>query len=103
MPDYQRLPVRPLPGAMVVKLYHSGDTVRGYVRKVTDPSEDDVIFPGARIRVPFGNKPYGRIAADLCRACRGRPMGPVLGNIGRLKSTAYTRFNPSSRHAAHGM
>lgn len=25
---------------------HSGDAVRGYVRKVTDPSEDDVIFPG---------------------------------------------------------
>ncbi|AEG55480.1 hypothetical protein [Sinorhizobium meliloti] len=46
MPVYQRLPVRPVPGAMVVKLYHSGDAVRGYVRKVTDPSEDDVIFPG---------------------------------------------------------
>ncbi|MDX1198429.1 hypothetical protein GOL94_13530 [Sinorhizobium medicae] len=46
MPDYQRLPVRPVPGAMVVKLYHSGAAVRGYVRKVADPSEDDVIFPG---------------------------------------------------------
>lgn len=46
MSVYQRLPERPVPGAMVVKLYHSGDAVRGYVRKVTDASEDDVTFPG---------------------------------------------------------
>jgi hypothetical protein len=46
MSVYQRLPEGPVPGAMVVKLYHSGNAVRGYVRKLTDPSEDDVIFPG---------------------------------------------------------
>jgi len=34
------------PDAIVVKLYSSGDQVRGYVRKVADPAENDTIFPG---------------------------------------------------------
>ena len=36
----------PVPDAIIVKLYTSGDQVRGYVRKVTEPTEDDTIFPG---------------------------------------------------------
>ncbi|WEX73923.1 hypothetical protein PYH37_001280 [Sinorhizobium numidicum] len=46
MPTYQQLPVNPVPGAVIVKLYRSGDEVRGYVRKVTDASEDDTVFSG---------------------------------------------------------
>ncbi len=42
----QQLPDKPVPGAIIVKLYRYGDEVRGYVRQVTDPSEDDAIFPG---------------------------------------------------------
>jgi len=34
------------PDAIVVKLYTSGDQVRGYVRKIADPAENDTIFPG---------------------------------------------------------
>jgi hypothetical protein len=30
----------------VIKFYHSGDQVRGYVRKVAQTGEDDSIFPG---------------------------------------------------------
>ncbi|OAP36764.1 hypothetical protein AU381_20025 [Sinorhizobium glycinis] len=42
----QQLPDNPVPGAIIVKLYRYGDEVRGYVRQVTDPSEEDIIFPG---------------------------------------------------------
>ncbi|KEQ07424.1 hypothetical protein [Pseudorhizobium pelagicum] len=35
-----------LPDAIVVKLYTSGDQIRGYVRQFADPSENDTIFPG---------------------------------------------------------
>lgn len=34
------------PDAIVVKLYPTGDTVRGYVHKITDSDQDDTIFPG---------------------------------------------------------
>jgi hypothetical protein len=33
-------------GSLVIKFYHSGDQIRGYVRKVADTDEDDTIFPG---------------------------------------------------------
>lgn len=36
----------PVPSSIVVKLYPSGDVVRGYVRKVSDRSGDDTIYPG---------------------------------------------------------
>ncbi|WJR68208.1 hypothetical protein QTA58_05485 [Neorhizobium sp. CSC1952] len=36
----------PAPGALIIRFYHSGDQIRGYIRKVADPSEDDTIFPG---------------------------------------------------------
>ncbi|WP_368516485.1 hypothetical protein [Rhizobium sp.] len=34
------------PGSIVIKFYHSGDQIRGFLRKVTSPGEDDTIFPG---------------------------------------------------------
>jgi len=46
MPTYRQIADQPVPGAVLVKLYHSDGQVRGYVQKVTDPSEDDTIFPG---------------------------------------------------------
>ena len=33
-------------GDMVVKLYHSGEEIRGFVRKVTGRGKDDSVFPG---------------------------------------------------------
>lgn len=33
-------------GSLVIKFYHSGDQIRGYVRKIAEPGEDDAIFPG---------------------------------------------------------
>jgi hypothetical protein len=34
------------PDAIIVKLYTSGDQIRGYVRKIVDPAKNDTIFPG---------------------------------------------------------
>jgi hypothetical protein len=39
-------PQVPAPDAIIIKLYMSGTEVRGYVRKVVDPRENDTIFPG---------------------------------------------------------
>ncbi|NLS18545.1 DUF2934 domain-containing protein [Rhizobium sp. P40RR-XXII] len=33
-------------GSLVIKFYHSGDQIRGYVRKIAETGEDDTIFPG---------------------------------------------------------
>ncbi len=33
-------------GSLVIKFYHSGDQIRGYVRKIADTDADDTIFPG---------------------------------------------------------
>ncbi|KPH05920.1 hypothetical protein AOG23_25515 [Rhizobium acidisoli] len=33
-------------GSLIVKFYHSGNEIRGYVRKVADEDQDDTIFPG---------------------------------------------------------
>ncbi len=34
------------PGAIVVRLYHSGGQIRGYIRQIAEPGTDDTIFPG---------------------------------------------------------
>ncbi|MBY3561942.1 hypothetical protein [Rhizobium laguerreae] len=31
-------------GSIVIKFYHSGDQIRGYIRKVTDPEQVDDAF-----------------------------------------------------------
>lgn len=33
-------------GSLVIKFYHSGDQIRGYVRKIAETGQDDSIFPG---------------------------------------------------------
>lgn len=45
--DYRRyLPGIAQAGSLVIKFYHSGDQIRGYVRKIADTDADDTIFPG---------------------------------------------------------
>jgi hypothetical protein len=46
MPYQTFLPDTAASDAVVVKLYTSGDQIRGYVRKIADPAENDTIFPG---------------------------------------------------------
>ena len=45
--DYRRYLRNSVPtGSLVIKFYHSGDQIRGYVRKIADTDADDTIFPG---------------------------------------------------------
>lgn len=45
--DYRRYrPGEVATGSLVIKFYHSGDQIRGYVRKTADTDTDDTIFPG---------------------------------------------------------
>lgn len=43
---YRYRGTNPAPGALIIKFYHSGDQVRGFIRKVAEASEDDMVFPG---------------------------------------------------------
>ncbi|AVA25623.1 hypothetical protein [Rhizobium sp. NXC24] len=52
------------PGSMVIKFYYSGDQVRGFIRKVTRPGEDDAIFPGEEME-----------PNDAFRAARNKVVG----------------------------
>lgn len=47
MPTYHRYrDGEPAAGALIIRFYHSGDQIRGYIRRVAEPGEDDAIFPG---------------------------------------------------------
>ncbi|AIC31588.1 hypothetical protein IE4803_PD00349 (plasmid) [Rhizobium etli bv. phaseoli str. IE4803] len=47
MHEYVRYSAGGVPaGSLIVKLYRSGNQIRGYVRKVADTDQDDTIFPG---------------------------------------------------------
>lgn len=47
MPPFVRFtPSSTRPGDIIVRLYHSGDQIRGYVRTAAEAPGDDVIFPG---------------------------------------------------------
>jgi hypothetical protein len=39
-------PVSAGPGALVIKFYHSGDQIRGYVREIAKEGDEDTVFPG---------------------------------------------------------
>lgn len=39
-------------GDLIVKLYHSGDQIRGFIRKVVGPDDDDAVFPGEEMEPP---------------------------------------------------
>jgi hypothetical protein len=43
---YRYKGIEPAPGALVIKFYHSGEQIRGYIRKVAETEQDDTIFPG---------------------------------------------------------
>lgn len=49
MHEYVSYPAGAVPaGSLVVKLYRSGNKIRGYVRKVADIYQDDTLFPARK-------------------------------------------------------
>lgn len=45
---YDRTTARP--GDLVVRLYHSGEEIRGYLRRVAERDQEDAIFPGEEMQ-----------------------------------------------------
>ncbi|MFP3547200.1 zinc-binding dehydrogenase [Rhizobium sp. SIMBA_035] len=69
-PDYRRYSTGVTPaGSLVIKFYHSGDQIRGYVRKVADTAADDTIFPGEEMEPEAAFK-----LADSHKADRNEPV-----------------------------
>ena len=75
------------PGALIVKLYHSGGETRGYIRRVENEGEEDAIFPGEemepltafrmaqnKIRGPQDGPIYVELAEDV-------PWNPDWGQL----------------------
>jgi hypothetical protein len=56
-------------GSLVIKFYHSGDQVRGYVRKIAEAGEDDSIFPGEEMEPDAAFK-----LAEFHRGESGKPI-----------------------------
>ncbi|MDF0663557.1 MULTISPECIES: DUF2934 domain-containing protein [unclassified Rhizobium] len=46
VPEYSYYAGRAPAGSLIVKFYHSGHEIRGYVRQVADENQNDTIFPG---------------------------------------------------------
>ncbi|MEZ2224486.1 DUF2934 domain-containing protein [Rhizobium sp. RCC_161_2] len=86
------------PGSLVIKFYHSGDQVRGYVRKIANAGEDDSIFPGEEMAPEAAfklaeshNGDSGKpIFADLVEGVEWDPSWGELGSGELATSTAAT-------------
>lgn len=57
-------------GALIIKFYHSGDQIRGYIRKIADEGQDDSIFPGEEMEP----EDAFRMAENKNRDPGGRPI-----------------------------
>ncbi|MBX4870497.1 MULTISPECIES: DUF2934 domain-containing protein [Rhizobium] len=56
-------------GSLIIKLYRSGDQIRGYVRKVAETDVDDTVFPGEEMEPEAAFK-----LAESHRGNSGRPV-----------------------------
>jgi hypothetical protein len=85
-------------GSLVIKFYHSGEHIRGYVRKVADTGEDDTIFPGEEMEPEAAfklaeshNGNSGKpIFAELVEGVEWDPSWDELGTGDLATSTAAT-------------
>ncbi|WP_259665748.1 zinc-binding dehydrogenase [Rhizobium binae] len=82
--DYRRYRRGTAPtGSLVIKFYHSGDQIRGYVRKLADTDTDDTIFPERKWsrKQPSSWRPLTKPIAmslsslSLLKALNGIPRG----------------------------
>lgn len=75
----------PIPDSIVVKLYTSGEQVRGYVRKITDPAIDDTIFPGEEMEpeaaLRLAETHSGGVAPIYVELTEGVVWQPEWGDI----------------------
>jgi hypothetical protein len=57
-------------GALVIKFYHSGDQIRGYIRRIAAKGQDDAIFPGEEMEPADAF----RMAENKNREPEGQPI-----------------------------
>jgi hypothetical protein len=57
-------------GSLIIKLYRSGDQIRGYVRKVAETDLDDTVYPGEEMEP--------EAAFELAESHRGNSGQPVF-------------------------
>lgn len=87
-PDYRRYSTGVAPaGSLVIKFYHSGDQIRGYVRKVADTAADDTIFPGEEMEPEAAFKLADSHKADsnepvFVELVEGVEWNPAWGRLG---------------------
>ena len=87
-PDYRRYSTGVAPaGSLVIKFYHSGDQIRGYVRKVADTAADDTIFPGEEMEPDAAFKLADSHKADssdpvFVELVEGVEWNPAWGRLG---------------------
>ena len=79
--SYQRshVPV----GAIVLKLYKAGDTVRGFIREVEDIDEDGTAFPDVALRLAENKRqgiPNQPIFIELAEGVQWNPKWGVVAN-----------------------
>ena len=83
METYYRYRKNAVPiNSIVVKFYHSGDQIRGFLRRVTSPGEDDAIFPGDELEPD-----------DAFRAARNKMAGEILRPV-YVELSEGVRWNP---------
>ncbi|MCM2476260.1 DUF2934 domain-containing protein [Rhizobium sp. CG5] len=83
-------------GSLVIKFYHSGDQVRGYVRKIAEAGEDDSIFPSEEMEP--------EAAFKLAQSHNGESSEPIFVELteavewdpswGEFELTTSRRFQP---------
>ncbi|MBX5224049.1 DUF2934 domain-containing protein [Rhizobium sp. NLR9b] len=57
-------------GSLIIKLYRSGNQIRGYVRKVAESDLDDTVYPGEEMEP--------EAAFQLAESHRGNSNSPVF-------------------------
>ncbi|PKA43425.1 hypothetical protein N2599_27120 (plasmid) [Rhizobium sullae] len=70
-------------GSIVIKFYRSGDQIRGFIRKVTEPGQHDTVFSSEELQV---NKAF--LIAD--NKHREAPDTPIF-----VELTEGVRWNPA--------
>ena len=60
----------PSPGCFIIRFYHSGGEIRGYIRQIGEPGQKDEIFPGEEMQP----EDAFRMADNKNRGDRKRPI-----------------------------
>ncbi|MCO5733795.1 hypothetical protein [Rhizobium sp. SSA_523] len=81
----------PAAGSLIIRFYHSGGEVRGYIRRVEPDGADDTVFPGEEMEPDVAL----RMAENKNRPPDGRSDLPIL-----IELSEGVQWNPAWGHLA---